>query len=298
MGKRRVWILMASIALLAIGCGGASAGKAAESPPAMGAMEPGTAADRDGDGIPDAQDEADTETHLYRAPTADAPAREMRAEPVAQAQPMPTKAGAPSPAPDAAGGEAAQPTPTVDTGSEGKLAGPLLIYTANLHVAVFESKKAIDRAEQIAKGLGGYLVRRDDTSITVRVPAGKFDGALAEMLKLGDILHRDVSVRDVTAEYFDMQVRLKNAEAVRDRLQELLKKAANVTEAIQVERELARVTGEIESMKGRLKLLRELIIFSTITLRFQPRPVESIDSRVRLPFPWLDQLGLSNLLRL
>ncbi len=173
-----------------------------------------------------------------------------------------------------------------------------MIYTANVHLAVFEAKKAIDEAEKISKDLGGYLVRRDDNSITVRVPAGTFDGALARMLKLGDVLHRDVSVKDVTAEYFDLQVRLKNAEAVRDRLQELLKKATNVSDAIQVERELSRVTADIESMKGRLKLLRELVTFSTITLRFEARPIDRIQSKVTLPFPWLHQLGLSNLLRL
>jgi hypothetical protein len=39
-------------------------------------------------------------------------------------------------------------------------------------------------------------------------------------------------------------------------------------------------------------------MFSTITLRFEARPVDRIQSKVRLPFPWLDQLGLSNLLRL
>jgi hypothetical protein len=294
MSKRLVWMLMVPIALFAIGCGGAAAGKAA-SP-----MAPGMVADRDADGIADDSDSLAPTTNLYRAESARAPAREMISEGVAQTV-APQRAGGPppvqKPAPDAAGEPAPQPA-GVETGADPKLAGPLLIYTANVQLAVFEAKKAIDRAEELAKGLGGYLVRRDDASITVRVPATKFDGALAKMLELGDVLHRDVSVRDVTAEYFDMQVRLKNAEAVRDRLQELLKKAANVTEAIQVERELARVTGEIESMKGKLKLMRELITFSTITLRFQARPVESIDNKVRLPFPWLHQLGLPNLLRL
>jgi hypothetical protein len=292
---RLLWMLTVLVALFAIGCGGASAVGKAASPeaPGMGGMT----MDRDGDGIADQRDE---DGHLYRAQPEESPAREISAGAVAQMQPPP-KAGAPPPvqrpAPDAAG-EPAPPPTGVETGADPQLAGPLLIYTANVHMAVFEARKALDKAEQISKDLGGYLVRRDDASITVRIPAAKFDGALAKLLELGDVLHRDISVRDVTAEYFDMQVRLKNAEAVRDRLQELLKKSANVTEAIQVERELARVTGELESMKGRLKLMRELILFSTITLRFQARPVESIDNKVRLPFPWLDQLGLSNLLRL
>jgi hypothetical protein len=45
-------------------------------------------------------------------------------------------------------------------------------------------------------------------------------------------------------------------------------------------------------------MLQELTAFSTITLLFQPRPVDVVDSEVRLPFPWLDELGLTGLLAL
>jgi hypothetical protein len=295
----KLWVLaVITAALLAIGCGGASA--EAKAPGIYG----GAAADRDYDGVADESDVASEapppEPEMYAVSTASAPSRDER--PVAQgpagppappARPPPAK----KPVPDTAG-EPAPDTPTVDTGSAPQVAAPLLIYTADVHLAVFEAKKALDEAEKMARELGGYLVRRDNQSITVRVPAGKFDGALAKMIQLGDVLHREVTVQDVTAEYHDLAVRLKNAEAVRDRLEELLKKAVKVEEAIQVERELARVTAEIESMKGRLKLLRELVSFSTITLRFRARPVENIGSKVQLPFPWLHQLGLSNLLRL
>lgn len=289
------------VALVAMGCGGA----AYESKPAHAGGTMPTSADVDRDAVMDSEDVAEPEEEaLYRREAGPMPARGAESPALAQAPPpvapAPT-AGQPGaadkPKPDTAAAPE-PPGPTVDTGTDQRVAAPLLIYTANVHLAVFEAKKAIDQAERLAKQMGGYLVRRDDRSITVRVPAGKFDGALAKMLELGDVLHRDVSVKDVTAEYFDLAVRLKNAEAVRDRLQKLLEKAANVSDAIQVERELARVTADIESMKGRLKLLRELVSFSTITLRFEARPVDHIDSKVWLPFPWLHQLGLSNLLRL
>jgi hypothetical protein len=287
-----VWML--AIALFASGCGGAA--YEARSAGAPGA--PGYAMDSDGDAIADSDDAAPgPEMSVHRSEMAPPPPP----EPGPMAQAPPATGGRPPvkerPSPDTAV-QPAPDAPTVDTGATKQVAAPLLIYTANIHLAVFEARKAIDEAEKLAKDAGGYLVRRNDKSITVRVPAGKFDGALAQMLKLGDVLHREVSVQDVTAEYHDLAVRLKNAEAVRDRLEELLKKAANVSDAIQVERELARVTADVESMKGRLKLLRELVSFSTITLRFQARAVDTIDSKVQLPFPWLHQLGLSNLLRL
>jgi hypothetical protein len=140
-------------------------------------------------------------------------------------------------------------------------------------------------------------VRRDDHSITVRVPAAEFQKTLSSIIKLGDVLHRNVQARDVTEEYHDLSVRLRNAEVVLARLEQLLERADSVKDALAVEAELARVASEVERLKGRLKLLRELIAFSTITVSFEGRPVEHIQSRVNLPFPWLDELGLSNLLR-
>ena len=182
-------------------------------------------------------------------------------------------------------------------GSAKKIA-PLLIYEATLALAVYEVGASLDRVEEMAKAAGGYLVQRNSTSIVVRVPAGNFDSSLRALLGLGDVLQRDVRVEDVTAKVLDMQARLKNAEAVRVRFTELLSNAKKVEEALAVERELARVTEDIERMKGQLKLWSELIAFSTISVRFSAPQAENLDRRFRLPFPWLDNLGLSNLLRL
>jgi hypothetical protein len=197
--------------------------------------------------------------------------------------------------PDASGGA---PDGSSGVSERASIAGPMLIYTARLHLAVFEAKKAMDAAEKLARDSGGYLVRRNDRTITFRVPAGKFQGTLADVMKLGDVVHREVTARDVTEEFFDVQVRLQNLEAVRARFEDLLKRAQKVEEALAVERELERVAGQIEQLKGRLKLLKELVAFSTITVEFQPRATDQVESVVRLPFPWLQQLGLGELLRL
>jgi hypothetical protein len=174
----------------------------------------------------------------------------------------------------------------------------LLIYTANVVMAVFEATKAIDAVERLAKEQGGYLVRRSDSEITIRVPAERFDGSLEQLKPLGDELHREVSVQDVTAEFNDLTIQLKNLRAMRDRFEQLLKRAVSVQDALAIERELQRVLGQIERIQGRLKVLRELLAYSTITVRFEARPVDKVRSRVDLPFPWLRQLGLPELLDL
>jgi hypothetical protein len=176
--------------------------------------------------------------------------------------------------------------------------GPLLIYQAKLALAVFEVDKSLDAVEALAKKAGGYLVQRHATTIVVRIPAKGFDGTLKSILTMGDVLERDLEVEDVTAKVRDLEARLMNAEAVRKRLVELLNGANKTEDALAVERELARVTENIEQMKAQLKLLSELVAYSTITVRFAAPQAENLDKRFRLPFLWLDELGLSNLLSL
>jgi hypothetical protein len=274
--------LMLLVALLVAGCGGGAASKAAETGGVAHAAAPMEVAP----GMP-----------APEAP-ADAPAPVAQA-PMAPGLPGGRAAGQPAPPsrPDAAGSSSGVGFGGAALAEQAERE-PMLVYEAHLTMAVFEATKALDKVEETARRAGGYLVRRDDTTITVRVPSKRFQTSLEEAMRLGDVLHRRVDVRDVTEEYTDLAIRLRNAEAVRKRLEELLARADNVSHALEVERELERVAGEIERMKGRLKMLGELVAFSTITVQFQARPSDRVESAVKLPFPWLERLGLSDLLRL
>ncbi len=212
--------------------------------------------------------------------------------------------GAVADASGAAPGEQAEDAASTDDAEPAgdRDAGPLLVYEAEVTLAVYNVAEALDAIEDEADERGGYLVRRTTEAITIRVPAPAFRETLAAAVDLGDELGRDVSVRDVTEEFRDLEARLDNLRAVRQRLAALLDRADSIEEALQVENELERVTGEIEQLEGQLEVLRELIQFSTIRIVFQAQPddtpVEDIDPRVTLPFDWLDDLTLGQLLDL
>jgi len=163
---------------------------------------------------------------------------------------------------------------------------------------VYEVDQGLDAVEALTRQAGGYLVSRSGNAIVVRVPASHFDGSLKQVLALGEVLEREIQVEDVTAKVRDLEVRLQNAEAVRKRLVELLAGASKTADALAVERELARVTEDLERMKAELKRFRELVAYSTLTVRFEAPHAEALDRRFKLPFPWLEELGLSHLLSL
>ena len=210
----------------------------------------------------------------------------------------------PPPAPPPAGKPIAplspgDPTAKATAGEVAAVRAPLLVYTAQINIAVFEVEASLGQVEALGRELGGFLARRDDHAITLRVPASRFDEAVKRLEKVGDVLHRNVTAEDVTEEFRDLEVRLKSAHAVQERLTQLLAKATKVEESVMIERELDRVTGEIDRIEGRMKFLRDRAAFSTITVNFAPKNKESLSQGpFRLPSPWLQQLGLGRLLQL
>lgn len=266
------------------------------------AMPMSPPSDSDSDGISDSADVSPQSENRYAVtgttseksdeesgpppPPAPAPAQPGRPPPVQTPTPTGPAKGAPGVQP-----VAGQPSSTV--------AQPMLIYTAEITMAVFEVSGSLAQIEDLGREVGGFLSRRDDLTITIRVPAGRFDEAVKRIEKIGDVLHRNVSAQDVTEEFADLDVRLRNARAIRDRLEILLAKSTKVEESLLIERELGRVAGDIERLEGRMKFLRDRAAYSTITVRFQARPTENVNTKKpRLPVPWLYEMGLGRLLNL
>jgi hypothetical protein len=175
----------------------------------------------------------------------------------------------------------------------------IIIYAAHFTMAVFEVLPGLQRVEQVGRQLGGFMVQRDDRQIVIRVPAARFQEAVERLEKVGDVVHRNITADDVTEQFRDISIRIRNARAVRDRLQQLLARAAHVKDALEVERELERLAVQIDTLEGRLRFLADRAAYSTLTVVFQPRARELIaKGTFRLPFPWLGRLGLGRLLRL
>jgi len=154
----------------------------------------------------------------------------------------------------------------------------MVIKTAELTLITDEPGDGFCKAQQMARQMGGYTLdasRGDERqSITLRVPEARFEEALRRLGKLGKVDRRRITGKDVTGEVVDLEIRLSNAQKMRERYLQLLARAQNVSEAVQVQKELERVTAEIESMKGRLSLLRNQVSLATIrvTLRTPTRP--------------------------
>lgn len=94
----------------------------------------------------------------------------------------------------------------------------------------------------------------------------------------GKIKTQNTSTEDLTRAIVDTEARLRAGRALRDRLQRLLEsRPGRLSDLLEVERELARVQGEIDATESNLAVMRTRVSMSELTLSYESsaRPVAS-----------------------
>ena len=181
----------------------------------------------------------------------------------------------------------------------------MIIKNADLRLMVENTDVAIDRSTQIIGDAGGYIVSSrvwyqdyygnnlKYASITIGVPVEEFENVLSRLRKLAlEVVDENATGSDVTDQYVDLQSQLVNLEATRARIQEFLKDAKTVDEALRINQELANIEGQIEQIKGQMNYLNDRSAFSTITVNIEPQfPVLTPTPTVTpyptaTPIPW------------
>lgn len=161
----------------------------------------------------------------------------------------------------------------------------LVIKNADLALEVENVRDAENAVRTRVNQLGGYVVGVETSGtdesmtsrVTFRVPAERFEEALAGVQGLAHkVLSRSVSGDDVTEEFVDLESRLTNLEATRDRLLTFLDKATKVEDALQVNQALSDVQGQIEQIRGRMQYLKQSAALSTVSVYLVPVPVTPI----------------------
>lgn len=188
-------------------------------------------------------------------------------------------------------------TPSVETDTP-RARSERLIYRAELRLASAEPEGAAKQLIEWAQANGGYVVAQQGLSLTLRIPSRHFYSSIDYAAGASELLDRKIDVQDVTEQYFDLETRVNNARAMRERLVDLLHRAQQIKDALAIERELARVTEELEVLEGKLRRLQELVAYSTISATWLPLASDDVQASTRLPFPWLATLGLGPLLQL
>ncbi len=166
-----------------------------------------------------------------------------------------------------------------------------IIRNADLTLEANSPEEAQQKIASIVNGKGGFVVEstqsssdaqattRETVAMTIRVPAEKFDETLNEIRQNANrVIVETVKGEDVTEEYIDIEARLKAKKALEEQFLEIMKRSNSVEDALNVQRELAEVRGEIEQIEGRKRFLENQASLSTIKITLQSPTAFSANS--------------------
>lgn len=129
---------------------------------------------------------------------------------------------------------------------------------------------------------GSTFSDRISNTTTIRVPVENFDSLLSAATRgIKDFDTKEITVKDVTDEYVDIQARLKTKKEMEHRYQELLQKANTVKDILEIEQQSGKLRADIESIEGRLRYLQNQVSYSTLTVTYYeiiPRRTAFMDS--------------------
>ncbi|MFN2543673.1 MAG: DUF4349 domain-containing protein [Actinomycetota bacterium] len=158
---------------------------------------------------------------------------------------------------------------------QGEVAGPRVVKTAQLSLVTkrHDFQNAFDRAAQIADLYHGFVassstqgVRSRIGRLTIRVPASSFQSALQDLRSLGRVEGQAISGQDVTAQYVDLQARLRNWQSQERALLKLMGRATTIGQTLRIQNELSSVQMRIEELKGQLRVLDDQTDLATIEM--------------------------------
>jgi PKD repeat protein len=151
----------------------------------------------------------------------------------------------------------------------------LIIRTGAMVLVVEDVEAAIDLITDISTAHNGYVVTSNSWqdrdrmvgNIAIRVAVASFEQVMSELGNLAvEVRSESTSGQDVTEEYVDLAAKLRNLEASEAQLLELMKQAGDVSEILEVQRELVNTRDQIERTQGRMQYLEESAAMSYISI--------------------------------
>ncbi len=164
--------------------------------------------------------------------------------------------------------------------------GQKIIQTGSLMLRVDDAAKQLDALKQLTQQMGGFVASANLTDnggvktayATLRIPTDKFQDTIAQAKKLATlVLSEQENGDDVTAQYVDLDARLKAAQAEEQQYLQILKQAKTIEDTLAVTERLGEVRARIEEMQGQMRLLTDQTSYATLTVTLTE------DTRVEVP---------------
>lgn len=165
-----------------------------------------------------------------------------------------------------------------------------VIRRASLQLHASDTRAAFDEIVRLIESAGGFVAKahvhpfdgeegaQPDIEMTLRVPADDLTSTMTAVKNVADeVVSETQGAEDVTAQFVDLDARLRNLQALEVELRALLEEVRKQPDAdpeklLTVFNELSSVRGQIEQIQGQLNILEDLTSLATLEVRMSQTP--------------------------
>lgn len=115
-------------------------------------------------------------------------------------------------------------------------------------------------------------------NINIRIPSEELNNMILYVESFGEVTNKSTNTVDQTDYYYDIDNQIKNLETREVRLRDLMDEAKNISDIIEVERELTRVRNEIDALTRNLAYIDKSVDYSFLNV--QLREIIDIESKI------------------
>lgn len=169
----------------------------------------------------------------------------------------------------------------------------MIIRTASLTIGTQTYDESLAALRSLCGEAGGWSSSVSENTnnsglrtcyLTLRVPSGKLDGFLSGTADLGRVTYRSEHAEDVTESYRDTQGRLNTQLALMARLQALVTDAADLSDLLALESQIADTQYQIDRLQTSLNGTERKVNYATVdvTLREESPAADITDGEKTL----------------
>ena len=129
--------------------------------------------------------------------------------------------------------------------------------------------KGYVEAQNIYNGSNYSSRRYRSASLTVRIPAESVDQFTADVSGISNVVRSNKNLEDITLTYTATESRVKALQTEEARLLELMAKAENMSDLLEIEARLTEVRSQLENATTRLKGYDNKVDFATVYLNIE-----------------------------
>lgn len=176
-----------------------------------------------------------------------------------------------------------------------------IIKNGDMMIDVADIKSAQEKVQNLVKSNKGYIQnenysnneRETTVSMEIRIPNQNFDSLINSFSDgIGSITQKNIRVEDVTEEYTDVSIRLKNKLVYLEKYRDLLKRSASTKDLLEIQEKIRGLEEEIESSEGRLRYIDDQVNYSTLDLTLtKEKPRNTVTSKIGFGSRFVDSLA-------